>query len=51
MFRGPYGWTWTSTVAKSPSDCAWSVYLNVGLVLRFHQTDRYQVRAVRAGQF
>jgi len=47
-----YEWIWTSTVdAESPSDYAWSVYLNVGLVSRLHQTLHGRVRAVRAGQF
>jgi len=50
MFRGPYGWTWTSTVAKSPSVCAWGVSLGDGGVSRLHQTLHGRVRAVRAGQ-
>jgi len=50
FFKGPYGWTWSGTPAKSPSDCAWSVGLGGGFVYRFHQTYHLQVRAVRAGQ-
>lgn len=50
-FEG-YEWIWTSTVdAEDPSDCAWYVYLGDGYSYRYRQTSRYQVRAVRAGQF
>jgi hypothetical protein len=47
------GWEyiWTSTPdAESPSDYAWLVYLRSGYVGRSSQTDRGDVRAVRAGQ-
>lgn len=49
-FKGPYGFTWSSTKAKSPSDLAWFVTLYGGNSYRFHQTDHNHVRAVRAGQ-
>lgn len=49
-FKGSYGWTWSSTPAKSPSGCAWRVGLNGGASSRFHQALHFQVRAVRAGQ-
>lgn len=50
-FEG-YEWIWTSTVdAEDPSDFAWLVNLAFGLVSRGYQSGRYQVRAVRAGQF
>ena len=30
VFKGPYSWTWSSTVASSPSGCAWCVLLYFG---------------------
>ena len=49
-FKGPYGWTWSSTVAASPSGGAWIVYLDYGNSYRFNQDYRGHVLAVRAGQ-
>lgn len=50
-FAKESGWEWTSTAdAESPSDYAWVVYLGNGLSSRDAQSDRYFVRAVRAGQ-
>jgi hypothetical protein len=49
-FDGPAGWTWTSTLAKSPSDYAWSVDLTDGVSLRNPQSAHLRVRAVRASQ-
>jgi hypothetical protein len=49
-FKGPYGWTWSSTIAKAPAGCAWCVNLDVGFSSRFHQDDRFRALAVRAGQ-
>ena len=49
-FDGAHGWSWTSTPAASPSEYAWLVYLNDGVSIRLHQSDRDFVRAVRAGQ-
>ena len=47
-----YEWIWTSTVdAASPSEFAWGVFLVDGNSDRLHQSYRYHVRAVRAGQF
>jgi hypothetical protein len=48
---GGASYEWTSTPdAESPSFYAWFVYLLFGYVFRYYQTDRYSVRAVRAGQ-
>lgn len=49
-FLGPYGWTWSSTVAKAPAGYAWHVDLYDGSSLRVGQTDHLHVRAVRSGQ-
>ena len=49
-FKGPYGWTWSSTIAKSPSVFAWYVGLGVGFSYGARQSGRFRVRAVRAGQ-
>jgi hypothetical protein len=50
FFKGPYGWTWSSTIAKSPSVYAWYVSLYDGYSLRYLQSIHARVRAVRAGQ-
>lgn len=50
FFKGPYGWTWSSTPAKSPSGYAWFVGLNGGGSVRGRQASHGRVRAVRAGQ-
>lgn len=50
FFKGPYGWTWTSTPAVAPAGCAWGVPLDDGGAFRLHQSSRGQVRAVRTGQ-
>ena len=49
-FKGPYGWTWTGTIAKAPAGCAWGVGLDVGGSDRDPQGDRGHALAVRAGQ-
>jgi hypothetical protein len=49
-FDGDHGWSWTSTLAKSPSVFAWVVYLGDGYSLRAPQSNHAFVRAVRAGQ-
>lgn len=49
-FKGPYGWTWSSTPAKAPAGFAWLVYLNFGLSNRGPMDLRFRVRAVRSGQ-
>lgn len=49
-FKGPFGFTWSSTVAKSPSGCAWGVDLDDGDSNRYGQTYGLLVRAVRVGQ-
>ena len=49
-FKGPFGWTWSSTRAASPSGCAWGVNLVGGYSGRGLQSGRLRVRAVRAGQ-
>jgi len=54
VFLGPYGWTWSSTPVKgasAPAGCAWVVALYGGFSAYYDQSDRYHVRAVRAGQF
>jgi hypothetical protein len=51
LFRGPYGWTWTSTISALPSGCARCVSLGNGGSCIDLQGDRFRVRAVRAGQF
>jgi hypothetical protein len=43
-------WEWTSTKAASPSVYAWIVDLGDGYSGRYYQSNRYYVRAVRAGQ-
>ncbi len=50
IFRGPYGWAWTSTTSALPSGCARCVGLVSGSSNIYHQDNRYHVRAVRAGQ-
>ena len=50
LFRGPYGWTWTSTTSALPSGFARVVLLCYGISTVNHQYDRLHVRAVRAGQ-
>lgn len=50
IFRGPYGWTWTSTVSALPSGCARCVHLDDGNSDFSHQDYRSRARAVRAGQ-
>jgi hypothetical protein len=49
-FKGPYGWTWSSTAAASPSGVAWLVDLASGGSLRYSRGDLLHVLAVRAGQ-
>lgn len=49
-FKGPYGWTWSSTLAKAPAGVAWYVYLSYGFSGRGDRTGGYLVRAVRSGQ-
>jgi hypothetical protein len=49
-FKGPYGWTWSSTLAKAPSGDAWYVSLGSGDSSRDSVDLPYHVRAVRAGQ-
>lgn len=49
-FKGPYGWTWSSTPYKGPEGCAWYVLLLNGLSNFTDQTYQGRVRAVRAGQ-
>ena len=50
-FRGPFGWTWASTiVASAPASDVWNVYLGSGLSARSRTDDRDFARAVRAGQ-
>ncbi len=50
FFKGPYDWTWSSTIAAAPAGCAWGVYLRGGGSLRGDQDFRGLVRAVRASQ-
>lgn len=50
IFKGPYGWTWSSTVASAPAGYAWVVYLFSGYSNLVHQGNLNLVRAVRAGQ-
>lgn len=50
FFKGPYGWTWSSTLAKAPSGFAWYVGLILGYSFRYNRDGNYFVRAVRAGQ-
>lgn len=50
LFKGPYGWAWSSTVAAAPAGCAWFVTLGGGDSVRYFQVHRGHVRAVRAGQ-
>jgi hypothetical protein len=47
-FKGPYSWTWSSTLAKAPSGFAWCVHLGLGYSGRNRQDFHYHVRAVRA---
>jgi hypothetical protein len=49
-FKGPYGWTWTSTPYKGSSGDAWDVGLRDGDSDWNSQDNHYHVRAVRAGQ-
>lgn len=49
-FKGPYGWTWSSTPAAAPAGCAWGVNLHNGDSFHDHQGLHGHVRAVRAGQ-
>ncbi|MDE2103244.1 MAG: DUF1566 domain-containing protein [Patescibacteria group bacterium] len=49
-FKGPHGWTWSSTVAAAPAGYAWLVSLNGGFSGRGNQDFHSHVRAVRAGQ-
>lgn len=51
FFKGPYGYTWSSTPAKwNPAGFAWGVYLVSGYSNLTHQASDFRVRAVRAGQ-
>ncbi len=50
FFKGPYDWTWSSTVAAAPAGCAWLVYLGDGFSNRYFRDFRGHVRAVRASQ-
>jgi hypothetical protein len=49
-FKGPYSWTWSSTIAAAPSGYAWIVDLFNGYSSRSYQGLHGRVRAVRAGQ-
>jgi hypothetical protein len=49
-FKGPYGYTWSSTLAKAPAGCAWDVGLDGGNSDRGYQSGHGRVRAVCAGQ-
>jgi hypothetical protein len=49
-FKGPFGWTWSSTIAKAPSGYAWYVGLDGGYSGRLSVGLHGHVRAVRAGQ-
>lgn len=49
-FKGPFGWTWSSTLVASPSGYAWFVDLFGGFSYRNGRSYLYLVRAVRAGQ-
>jgi hypothetical protein len=49
-FKGPYGWTWSSTIAKAPSGCAWFVGLYDGDSDRYTQSLPIHALAVRSGQ-
>jgi hypothetical protein len=49
-FKGPYGWTWTSTPYKGSSGGAWHVDLRYGSSSWDCQNLHDLVRAVRAGQ-
>ncbi len=50
FFKGPHSWTWSSTVAASPSGCAWSVLLSYGYSNRNYQDYHSLVLAVREGR-
>ncbi len=50
FFKGPYDWTWSSTIAAAPAGFAWSVFLGGGYSGRGDQGLRGRVRAVRASQ-
>lgn len=50
FFRGPYGYTWSSTSRKGPSGYAWDVGLGNGNSGWSGQSSLHRVRAVRAGQ-
>lgn len=49
-FKGPYAWTWSSTIAAAPAGSAWFVSLSGGHSNRLSQTYANHVRAVRSGQ-
>jgi hypothetical protein len=49
-FKGPFGWTWSATEAKSPAGFAWGVLLGYGYSYRGYQCYDGLVRAVRSGQ-
>lgn len=49
-FKGPSGWTWSSTLYTGASGYAWGVSLSSGYSYWFSQGGRLHVRAVRAGQ-
>jgi hypothetical protein len=49
-FRGPYGWTWSSTPYAGSAGCAWGVGLGYGGSGVGHQSLHGRVRAVRSGQ-
>jgi hypothetical protein len=49
-FKGPYGWTWTSTPFKGNSGAAWFVSLGSGDSGWSGYDSRFLARAVRAGQ-
>jgi hypothetical protein len=50
-FRGPFGYTWSSTIAENPHGSAWLVNLIHGDSYRNNQTYPSYVRAVRTGHF
>lgn len=49
-FEGPFGWAWSSTLAKAPAGGAWGVSLSNGYSYRLNTDGTNRVRAVRAGQ-
>ncbi len=50
FFKGPYGYTWSSTPYKGSAGCAWGVDLYGGGSYTDGQSFHVRVRAVRSGQ-